>query len=232
MSTFRLIALGKSAAERAESKNTLLKTLLVLNVLLLCATVPALAQTDSSTTGHKYRLCPGYYALCAASTCTPTNKTIVVRVTTGGTAEFPAVECTCPVFSGAGLGDLNGGNMQGSCTPPQAGSIWSLFSLQSEIAQQINNWVPTGPGAAAPPQVCPAGLGQGDQLSNCFSFACNNEHWINNVPVVTCTCPMGESFAGLPVDPDTAFATQAGQGKLSFCFKHPVSVPIALPSLD
>jgi hypothetical protein len=228
MSTFRFIGLCKSAIEHAASKNTLLKTLLGLNALLLCATGSALAQISSATTGHDYQLCSGYYALCAASTCTPTGKMITVRVTSGGTAEFPEVECTCPVFSGEGLGDLNGGNMQGSCEPPGPGEIWSLYSPKKDIPQQINNWAPTGPAAAAPPQVCPASLGQGDELSNCFSFACDSETWIKNVPVVTCHCPMGESFAGTPVAPDTAFTTQAGQGKQRFCFKHPVSVPLSL----
>jgi hypothetical protein len=228
MSTVRLIGICKSAAEYSVSKNTLLKTLLSLNALLLCATGSAIAQSSSATTGHDYRLCSGYYALCAASTCTPTGKMITVNVTSGGTAEFPEVDCTCPVFSGEGLGDVNGGNMQGSCKPPGPGEIWSLFSPQKDIAQKINHWVPTGPAAAAPPQVCPASLGQGDELSNCFSFACDSETWINNVPVVTCHCPMGESFAGTPVAPDTAFATQAGQGKQRFCFKHPVSGPIPL----
>jgi hypothetical protein len=199
-----------------------------LGALVFCAMAPVLAQTSSATTGHDYRFCSGYYALCAASTCTPTGKMITVRVTSGGFARFPEVECTCPVFSGEGLGDLNGGNMRGSCEPPGPGRIWSLFFPKSEIAQEINNWVPTGPGAAAPPQICPASLSQGDKLSNCFSFSCENEMWIKNVPVVTCHCPMGESFAGTKVPSNTAFATQAGQGKTRACFQHPVSVPISL----
>ena len=228
MSTFRLITILKSAAEHAASKNTHLKTLFGLNALLLIATAPALAQTGGATTGHDYQFCNGYYALCAASTCTPTGKMITVRVTSGGTAQFPEVECTCPVFSGQGLGDLNGGNMQGSCEPPGPGQIWSLFSPKKHIPQEINNWVPTGPEAVATPQVCPASLGQGSTASNCFSFACDSQTWINNVPVVTCHCPMGESFAGTPVAPNTAFATQAGQGNQQFCFQHPVSGQIPI----
>ena len=236
MSMFRFIAMRKSAAERGARKNTLL---FGLSALLLCATAPALAQTSSPTTtapavaqtssptkGHDYRFCSGYYALCAASTCKPTGNTIKVRVTNGGFAYFPEVDCTCPVFSGRGLGDLNGGNMNGSCEPPGEGQIWSLFAPKTHIAQEINNWVPTGPKADAPPQVCPVRIGQGDMLSNCFSFACDHEDWTKNVPVVTCHCPMGESFDGTQVKKYTAFATQAGQGDQNACYDHPVSVPI------
>ncbi len=216
------------AWSRAVYSNPLAKAVFGVVVILLAfapPTGPALAQTSSATTGHDYQFCSGYYALCAASTCTPTGKMITVRVTSGGFARFPEVECTCPVFSGRGLGDLNGGNMRGSCKPPGDGQIWSLFSPKPHIAQEINNWVPTGPEADAPPQVCPRG---GNHLSNCFSFACDHENWTNNVPVVTCHCAEGELFAGTPVAPTTPFATQAGQGKRSFCAQYPVSVPISL----
>jgi hypothetical protein len=219
----------EALAVRAVESKLLSILMLVLSTLLLSAIGPALAQTDSATAGHDYRVCRGYYALCAASTCTPTGKMITVRVTSGGTAQFPEVECTCPVFNGKALGDLAGGNMQGSCKPPrEGGQIWSLFAPKTEIPQEINDWVPTGPKAKAPPQVCPAYLGQGNMLSNCFSFSCDQETWINNVPVVTCHCAEGESFAGTPVPPNTAFATQAGQGDRQACRQHPVSVPISL----
>ncbi len=219
------MTIAKSAIGRVANRSTFAKALYGLSTLLfVCA--PPLARADG-TGGHNYQFCSGYFALCAASTCKPTGKHIRVNVTSGGTAIFPEVECTCPVFSGSALGDVNGGNMQGSCIPPGPGQIWSLYSPKKDVPQEINNWVPTGPKAAAPPQVCPASLGQGSKLANCFSFACDSETWINNVPVVTCHCPMGESFAGTSVAPHTAFATQSGQGDKRFCFQHPVSVPIS-----
>ncbi len=228
MSIFSQRSTRKPSTGRSAIRDLGVTTFLAVSVLGLSA-YTAVAQNNSITLGHDYRLCSGYYALCAASTCTPVpGKMIRVNVTSGGYAWFPQVDCTCPVFSGQGLGDVNGGNMKGSCKPPGPGQIWSLYSPKKHIPQEITNWVPTGPDADAPPQVCPASLGQGDKLSNCFSFACDSETWINDVPIVTCHCPMGESFAGTPVARFTAFATQAGQGKIRACFQHPVSVPISL----
>ncbi len=227
MIILRIIAILKSAAERAANGDTLAKARFGLSALLLVL-APAAAEAGDAAGGHDYRLCGGYYALCSASTCKPTGKHIRVNVTGGGTATFPEVACTCPIFSGVARADVTGGNMQGSCESPGPGQIWSLYFPKANIPQEINNWVPTGPGAKAPPQVCPKNLDAGNGISNCFSFACNSETYINGVPVATCHCPMGESFAGTPIPPRTAFATQVGQGDQQFCFRHPVSVPIAL----
>jgi hypothetical protein len=223
MSTLRLLAIFK----RAASGYTLRKLLFSLSAVLLVF-APPVAHADGASGGHDYQFCNGYFALCAASTCKPTGKHIKVNVTGGGTAIFPEVDCTCPIFSGPALADVTGGNMQGSCEPPGPGQIWSLYSFKTHIPQKINDWVPTGPEAASPPQVCPKSLGVGNQISNCFSLACDSLTYINGVPVATCHCPMGESFAGTPVAPQTAFATQAGQGNKEFCSQHPVSVPISL----
>ena len=64
---------------------------------------------------------------------------------------------------------------------------------------------------------------------NCFSFLCDSQTYISNVPVVTCHCPIGESLAGTPVPPRTAFLTQAGQGDEAYCAKYPVSGPLSIP---
>ena len=88
---------------------------------------------------------------------------------------------------------------------------------------------PKPPEAAAPPLFCPKTLNLGNQLVNCFSFACDSQTYINNVPVVTCHCPIGESLAGTAVPPHTSFLTQAGQGDRAICADHPVSGPISLP---
>lgn len=184
---------------------------------------PALAA------GHDFRFCSGYFALCAASTCKPTGRKIRVNVSSGGTALFPEADCTCPIFSGEAIGDLAGGNMKGSCKPPSPDQIWSLYSPQSHIAQQLTGWVPSGPAAVAPPLFCSKNLNLGSTLANCFSFACDSETYINGVPVTTCHCPIGESLDGTAVAPHTDFVTQAGQRDRQFCAAHPVSGPISLP---
>src|SRR5262245_19609234 len=179
---------------------------------------------------HKFRWCgavgPAYeYAMCAASTCTPTGGTIDVNTATG-TAPFPAAQCTCPIFKGPGLADLNGGNMKDSCDPPpnpQNNGIWSLYSPQSEIPQAINNWSKGKKAAAAPVFVCGKHLNQGSQFANCFSFACTRAGRVKgNIEVATCTCPLGESIDGVQVPPATDFATPAGQCDVDICFQHPV----------
>jgi hypothetical protein len=119
--------------------------------------------------------------------------------------------------------------MQGSCNPPAPGQIWSTYELRPNIPQALTNWVPTLPEAAAPPLFCPRLPPRGNKLVNCFSFLCDSQRYINNVPVVTCHCPIGESLAGTPVPPATAFLTQAGQGDRAYCAMHPVSGPLLLP---
>ena len=214
----------RTAAVRAAPGNALATAILGLSVMLLMfapAGRPALAAG-----GHEFRFCSGYFALCAASTCTPTDKKITVNVTGGGTARFPAADCTCPIFSGQAIADLAGGNMKGSCQPPAPDQIWSLYSVQSSIAQEITGWVPTGSAAAAPYLFCPKNLDLGSTIANCFSFACDSETYINGVPVATCHCPIGESLDGVAVTPQTAFVSQAGQGDRQFCAAHPVSGPL------
>lgn len=197
-------------------------------IALLPAGHPAMAAS-----GHQFAFCSGYFALCAASTCKPTGRRIKVNVTGGGTASFPEADCTCPIFSGPGITDLAGGNMQGSCKPPVAkdGSvgIWSYYAAHSHIAQELGNWVATGPKALAPPMFCSKSLNLAAKTVNCFAFACDSQTYINGVPVATCHCPIGESFDGTPVPPHTTFFTQAGQEDQQFCAAHPVSGEISAP---
>jgi hypothetical protein len=206
--------------------NGLLRALLSLTAILLsCSPMSRIAMAAD---GHDFQICSGYFALCAASTCQATGTSIPVNVTSGGAANFPEADCTCPIFSGHAIADLTGGNMNGSCEPPEPGKIWSLYSVRAEIAQ-APKWDPE---TAAPPQVCPKSTRQHpnqNQLVNCFSFLCDTETYINGVPVVTCHCPIGESLAGTPVAPGTAFVTQAGQGKPAVCAELPVGGPISLP---
>jgi hypothetical protein len=209
---------------QAASGNAFSKIAFSLGAVFLVFAPPT-ARPGGAQEFYDFHICHGYFALCAASTCTPTGKQITVRTATGGTATFPEADCTCPVVLGPSIANLAGGNMQGSCEPPRPDTIWSTFQPRPNIPQALTDWVP----APAPPLFCPKRLNLGSQSVNCFSFLCDSQTYINNAPVVTCHCPIGESLAGTPVPPRTAFLTQAGQGDREFCAMHPVSGPISLP---
>ncbi|MGH7048374.1 MAG: hypothetical protein ACREE2_18510 [Stellaceae bacterium] len=219
--------LPAAAAGRAFAHPPLIKAVFGLAAMLIAGT--AIDRPAAAADQHDFRICHGYYALCAASTCTPTGKTITVHVASGGTAKYPEVECTCPIESGDGIADVDGGNMRGSCAQPGPGALWSLYSPKKEIPQAINHWVTTGPAAQAPLLYCSKDFNLGSQIANCFSFACNNERYINGVPVASCYCPLGESLSGTMVAPHTGFVTQAGQGNYEYCAAHPVGGPISVP---
>ena len=219
---------GRSGVGLASGLGALARAAFAVGALVLACSAadrPAAAAAKD----HDFRICGGYYALCAASTCKPTGKMITVNVTGGGTARFPEAECTCPIESGQAVADVAGGNMKGSCEPPAAGEIWSLYDPKKHIPQAITGWVPTGAAAEAPLLSCSKQLNLGHQLVNCFSFACNAERYINGVPVASCYCPIGEGLEGTPVAPHTSFVTQAGQGDNAYCAEHPVGGPVSFP---
>ena len=194
--------------------------------LAACALIAScLLAGEALAAGHDFRICEGRFALCAASICKETGGSITVNVTGGGTASFPEVDCTCPIFSGPGVADLNGGNMQGSCEPP-SGQIWSYYQVRRHIPQEINDWSRRRSQSLAPPLICSANLQLGNKLANCFSFACDRAGEINGVPVATCHCAEGESLDGTSVPANNAFVTQAGQGNEQICADHPVSGPL------
>ena len=188
----------------------------------------ALQSGRAVAAGHDFTICQGPFALCAASTCKATGKSIMVNVTSGGTQTFPEYDCTCPIVNGPAIADLAGGNMQGSCTPPKD-RIWSLYQPREHIPQAITNWDRAPAKTAAPPLVCKADLNLGDKLVNCFSFACNPAGSIKGVPVAICHCPLGESLDGTGVPAATAFGTQAGQGNTAICSQYPVGAPLPSP---
>lgn len=204
-------------------------------VLLVFAPLTARPGRAAETTPGRnpldLRICSGYFALCAASTCTPIpNKKIKVNTLTGRPAYFPEADCTCPVILGHSLADLAGGNMQGSCEPPGPGQLWSEYQIRADIPQAITNWVPRLPADAALPQICPASLNLGNQYAQCYSMACDHETYINNVPVVTCHCALGATLFGIPAKPDSSFTILAGQRDPSYCAKHPISNVINVSS--
>ena len=106
-----------------------LKLLICLLVALVAASCFAPSQAQA---GPEY--CYGEYALCAASTCELTGRTIRTRVvsSTGllqGSRRFPEAVCTCPVMSGQfQASGANLGQMKGSCEQPGPGLVWSIYS--------------------------------------------------------------------------------------------------------
>src|SRR5262249_11492226 len=152
--TIRRKRMTGSSSRLNSPVGTACRKLLTKAVPAVAVVLAALAPTGrpaAAASGHDYQYCSGYFALCAASTCTATGRELKVNVTGGGTAFFPEADCTCPIFSGEGVADLAGGNMQGSCKPPVApdGSVgvWSYYAVQAHIAQQLTGWVATGPKA-------------------------------------------------------------------------------------
>jgi len=61
-------------------------------------------------------------------------------------------------------------------------------------------------------------------------MACDDEQYINNVPVVTCHCALGATLFGTRAKADSSFTILAGQGDQRFCAEHPVSNVINVSS--
>jgi hypothetical protein len=126
MRTLRLrpVTILKAAAERAASSAMLLKALLGMSALLL-ALAPPTARGSEAESGHNFQFCNGYFALCAASTCSPTGKMIKVNVAGGGTAMFPQVDCKCPIFHGRAIADVTGATCRALATRRSRGQVKS-----------------------------------------------------------------------------------------------------------
>ena len=183
-----------------------------MKYLLLLLAVTALsvqAQTPEITT------CTGDYALCAASTCKPTGKTI----TGNNGVPYPEVVCRCPILNGVAIADTSAGNMKGSCTPTSDQNVWSLFAPKLYYPQEANNFSSLPWKQKAVVQTCASSLNLGDKSSNCFSWNCVR----GNDGIAVCSCPTGQ------VPANTAFLTEAGQGNATACSQYPVSLPLQAP---
>ena len=156
--------------------------------------------------------CSGEYALCAASTCKPTGKTI----TGNNGVAYPEVECRCPILNGTSIADTSAGNMKGSCAATDSKHVWSLFAPKLYYPQEANNFSPLPWKQKAAVQKCDASLNLGAQSSNCFSWNCVK----GADGIAVCSCPAGQ------VPPATSFLTEAGQGNPDACAQYPVSLPI------
>ncbi len=174
-------------------------------------------------------VCNGYYAICAASICTPTGGKVTVNVTSGGTAEFPEADCLCPIFYGRAFVDLHTGMMQGTCAPPSPDEVWSTYSNQKFIPQEINGWAQRGPEAKTTKMACPASLNLAESSVNCWGMICDQEAFVSGEPIVTCHCALGESSDGTALPAHTAFWTYAGQGDQNFCAAYPSAAVVPIP---
>ena len=183
------------------------KLLVILAFMMLSSSVFAQSSKLEGIT-----TCNGEYALCAASTCKPTGKTI----TGNNGVAYPEVECRCPILNGTAIADTSAGNMNGSCTATDSNHVWSLFAPKLFYPQEANNFSPLPWKQKAKVQKCDASLNLGAQSSNCFSWNCTK----GADGIAICSCPTGQ------VPPATSFLTEAGQGNPDACAQYPVSLPI------
>ena len=177
--------------------------------ILLLISTNEFSQTPGITT------CDGEYALCAASTCKPTGKTI----TGSNGIPYPEVECRCPILNGRAIADTTAGNMKGSCVATDSNHVWSLFAPKLFYPQEASNFSPWPWKQKATVQKCDASLNLGAQSSNCFSWNCTK----GADGIAICSCPTGQVVAA------TTFLTEAGQGNPEACSQYPVSLPIQNP---
>lgn len=186
----------------------------IFSVLLFVFSLSVFAQQPALT------ICQGKFALCAASTCTKTGKTI----TTNNGVTYPEVVCKCPVLEGPSIADLSAGVMKGSCSVDDPTTqVWSLFAPRLvegfHYPQEANNFVRTPPSATkAKIQSCPGAIAEGS--TNCWGMMCKyDKDPTNGTVTATCSCPIGQIAKG------TEFLTEAGQGNKAACAKHPVAAP-------
>lgn len=181
--------------------------------ILLVLAVLAFGAQAKDTPGIS--TCDGEYALCAASTCQPTGRTI----TGNNGIAYPEVECRCPILTGRAIADTTAGNMKGTCATTDSQHVWSLFAPKLFYPQEASNFSKNPKDMRATVQKCDASLNLGAKSSNCFSWNCVR----GKDGIAVCSCPTGQVPAA------TTFLTEAGQGNPAACGQYPVSLPIQNP---
>ena len=161
--------------------------------------VIALMMLTGSAYGMELAICHGEFALCAASSATPTGKTIKVNGKT-----FQEGMAVCPVLKGKSIADLS--LMNGSCDAPK-GKVWSLFSTITSYPQ-----APTW--AVTPMVVTKFVTTKESGMSNMWSFPCEIQaKKINGVRLASCYGPINESpwnSDHVPVGTEAFSAAPAG----------------------
>ena len=187
------------------------------NLLLIVLASIALSSCGTTKTQEsELTLCKGKFALCAASTCRPTGRTM----TTNDGNTYPEMSCTCPVLDGYSIADLTMGVMQGTCAVDDPNTqVWSLFAPRIFYPQEASDFVQTPKSATkATVQSCPGELAP--ESVNCFGMMCTYDTDLTNgTQTATCTCPSRQ------IEKGTEFLIEAGQGDPQYCARHPVSAP-------
>jgi len=170
---------------------------------LVLALVLVAIGTAAQAQGIKLAICPGEFALCAASGTTPVpNKTITV-----GDKVYPLGHAVCPVLAGPAIADLN--LTGGSCANPGPGKVWSLFSVAYTSYPQAPSWAV----APAKPRTFVTTMAPDGGMSNMWSFPCVvRPGSTNGAKLADCYGPMNESPSGNPVPPGTKVITEAAPG--------------------
>lgn len=156
-----------------------------------------------SAQAHTLGICHGEYALCAASSTTPTGKTMTINGKV-----FKEGMAVCPVLSGDAIANLD--LMNGSCNSPK-GKVWSLFGIPPVSSYpQAPDWNPT----PAVGRKFTVGTTQTTQMSNMWSFPCEVQaQKINGAKLASCYGPIMESpFNGGRVEVGETAITQAPAG--------------------
>ena len=147
-------------------------------------------------------ICNGQFALCAASSTTPTGKTINVNG-----KKFAEGVAVCPILTGKGIADLS--LMNGSCKAAP-GKVWSLFSTVTSYPQ-APDW------AVKPMVVTKFVTTKESGMSNMWSFSCEIQAKpVNGVKLASCYGPINESpFTNGHIKPGAKIITDAPAGVLN-----------------
>lgn len=192
---------------------------------------PSSQQKESRSTG--LTVCPGEFALCASSICTPTGRTIQVKEDDGeSTRTYKESSCKCPIITAeiaqqngatlTALAAVNEGKMNGSCGRSAPDKIWALYSPTIyEYPQESTS--PPFRTAMANRQICPAG----SVGSNCWNFECSiDKDKTNGAKTATCFCAINEGQFGYRVAPRDTLVTAAGgysNPSSEACNKYPAN---------
>lgn len=207
---------------------------MVIGALLLACMALPFNLHAKTTQKVKVKACVGQYALCAASTGTPTGRDIRVRAFDGTWQTFPEALVVCPILKGVQIAGLNSGTMGNSCKAPK-GKVYSTYSPQGTYPQEANGFNPDNQTAkfqeCAPQNTTihttsfPNGATQ--NISQCWSMVCDiNPVSAYGVPTANCHCPIGATANGELIAQNVPSITQAGQGDATACSQNPVSFPL------
>lgn len=219
---------------RATTMNTLKPNLFI--VLSMVLTVMVGGAVVHAAPKAKIKICEGEYALCASSTGALTGNTIRVRSFDGTWQEFPETKVMCPILKGPSIAGLNSNTMGNKCKAPK-GFVYSLFWPKLAYPQEGQNWevakTVTQTCEPQPTTIVTKTYPQGvntQKISQCWSMRCKKAGLASNgVPLAECSCALGESPTGGPIDPEASSVTGAGDGVPGndACTQNPVSA--ALP---